>query len=84
MRLVFDPSTGRAVVDERGGAPGRGAWIHPQCLALAVKKRALARAFRTAQTVDVTEVKNTLRKVRDGECGASQARGKAEKAMGTR
>lgn len=84
VRLVFDASTRRAAVDERGGAPGRGAWIHPQCLALAVKKRALARAFRTSQAVDATEVANTLRKVRDGEGGASQTRGKAEKAMGTR
>ncbi|WP_369345443.1 YlxR family protein [Demequina pelophila] len=46
---------GRAVVDERRSLPGRGAWLHPdaECLALAVKRRALQRALRVAE-LDVT------------------------------
>ena len=46
---------GRAVVDTRRSLPGRGAWLHPdpQCLALALRRRALTRALRVAE-LDVT------------------------------
>lgn len=39
----------RAVFDRSKTLPGRGAWLHhsPDCLATALKKNALARAFRT-------------------------------------
>ncbi|WP_257618079.1 MULTISPECIES: YlxR family protein [Rothia] len=39
----------RAVFDEARNLPGRGAWLHrtPECLAQALSKNALARAFRT-------------------------------------
>ncbi|MFC6353240.1 YlxR family protein [Rothia nasimurium] len=39
----------RAVFDRAKNLPGRGAWLHhtPECLAQALKKNALARAFRT-------------------------------------
>ena len=50
LRLVLPP-TGAVAVDARGRAPGRGAYLcadHPlDCLALARRKRALTRAFRT-------------------------------------
>jgi predicted RNA-binding protein YlxR (DUF448 family) len=41
---------GRVVVDNGATQPGRGAWLHrdPDCLALALKRRAFARAFRTS------------------------------------
>lgn len=39
---------GRAVVDARRRLPGRGAWLHPsaECLAVALKRRAVSRALR--------------------------------------
>lgn len=39
-RLTFDPAKNH---------PGRGAWLHhtEECLALAIKKNAFSRAFRT-------------------------------------
>ncbi|WP_156162231.1 YlxR family protein [Demequina iriomotensis] len=42
---------GRAVVDQHRSMPGRGAWLHPDpdCLALAVKRRALVRALRATE-----------------------------------
>ncbi|WP_267127722.1 YlxR family protein [Demequina phytophila] len=42
---------GRAVVDERRSLPGRGAWLHPgpECLAQALRRRALPRALRVAE-----------------------------------
>jgi predicted RNA-binding protein YlxR (DUF448 family) len=32
--------------DETGTARGRGAWVHPRCLATAMRNGALGRAFR--------------------------------------
>lgn len=51
MRLVAD---GAAVVtDPDGTRPGRGAYVcDATCLATAVERRALARAFRRAVTLD--------------------------------
>ena len=42
----------RAVVDLRRRRGGRGAWVHAtsECVALAVRKKAFNRAFRTAVT----------------------------------
>ncbi|WP_082100217.1 YlxR family protein [Demequina maris] len=53
VRVAF--VDGRAVVDERRILPGRGAWLHPdpQCLAQALRRRALPRALRVAE-LDVT------------------------------
>ncbi|GAA2556526.1 YlxR family protein [Neomicrococcus aestuarii] len=46
----IDPSNGvlQVVADPERRKSGRGAWMHPapECVALAVKKRAFARAFR--------------------------------------
>jgi len=41
---------GRVVIDEKATQPGRGAWLHrsQECLDLAIKRRAFARAFRTS------------------------------------
>jgi predicted RNA-binding protein YlxR (DUF448 family) len=55
VRLVLDESPDAAtpvVVDARGGAFGRGAWLHarPECIAMAAK-RGLARAFRREMAI---------------------------------
>ncbi|WP_336604445.1 YlxR family protein [Rothia nasimurium] len=46
----------RAVFDAAKTLPGRGAWLHPTeaCLAKALKKNALARAFKAR--VDASEL----------------------------
>jgi predicted RNA-binding protein YlxR (DUF448 family) len=51
-RLKLDGA--RVVLDALGTAGGRGAWLHPAagCLAKAVKRKAFARAFRSAAEVD--------------------------------
>jgi predicted RNA-binding protein YlxR (DUF448 family) len=52
VRLVLDPD-GRAVVDFRGKLPGRGAWVHPGCLAaLEARPGPLARAFKRPVPAD--------------------------------
>lgn len=46
VRLVLEGD--RIVVDPTGSAPGRGAWLHPgsDCLAQALRRKALTRALR--------------------------------------
>jgi predicted RNA-binding protein YlxR (DUF448 family) len=48
LRLVTADGASTVVVDQFRRLPGRGAWLHPQpeCLAMAVKRRAFNRAFR--------------------------------------
>jgi predicted RNA-binding protein YlxR (DUF448 family) len=51
----FDREGQRAVVVDPGGsAPGRGAHLHPtpECLALAVRRKAFARALRAEVRID--------------------------------
>ena len=45
-----------AELDERRRRPGRGAWLHPSpdCLDLALRRRAFARALRVAGPLDTT------------------------------
>ncbi|WP_084100256.1 YlxR family protein [Demequina sp. NBRC 110051] len=47
MRLVLDGD--RVIVDEAATRPGRGAWLHPHpdCLALAIRRKAFGRALRS-------------------------------------
>jgi len=65
MRIVAtrtddgDPAVPRVLVaepDERRRLPGRGAWLHPSrdCLDLAVRRRAFARALRVPGPLDTT------------------------------
>jgi uncharacterized protein len=60
LRVVtFDNDSVNAVtVDVRRRMAGRGAWLHPDrsCLAIAVKRKAFNRAFKSA--VDVSEVES--------------------------
>jgi predicted RNA-binding protein YlxR (DUF448 family) len=50
LRLAVTAADGAraVVVDEGRRLPGRGAWLHPDpdCMAMAVKRRAFGRAFR--------------------------------------
>lgn len=55
--VVLDKDSAKTVaVDVRRRMAGRGAWLHPDrsCLAMAVKRKAFHRAFKSA--VDVSEV----------------------------
>ncbi|MDO5701541.1 MAG: YlxR family protein [Bowdeniella nasicola] len=38
----------RACYDPQRSAPGRGAWLHPECRDLALKRGGFSRAFRTS------------------------------------
>jgi predicted RNA-binding protein YlxR (DUF448 family) len=42
--------------DPHGVLGGRGAWVHPHCVAEATKRRAWARALRLEGTVDLSLV----------------------------
>ena len=42
--------------DPRGVLGGRGAWVHPHCLAEATKRRAWTRALRLEGNVDLSLV----------------------------
>ncbi|MEU2199399.1 YlxR family protein [Isoptericola sp. NPDC019482] len=64
LRLVLEPSgrEGVLAVDVRGCLPGRGAWIHPTpaCLALAERRRAVPRALRVTDRIDLSGVRDYL------------------------
>jgi len=53
------------LADPTGKAPGRGAYLHPsaECLELAVRRRAFARALRTDGGLDSTELQAFLRQL---------------------
>ena len=42
--------------DPRGVLGGRGAWVHPECVAEATKRRAWLRALRLEGVVDLSLV----------------------------
>jgi predicted RNA-binding protein YlxR (DUF448 family) len=52
LRVVADG--GEVIPDPRRRAPGRGAHLHPtpECLELALRRRALSRALRVPQGLD--------------------------------
>ena len=49
VRVALDGTT--VVIDESATLPGRGAWLHrrPECLDLAITRRAFSRAFRAGE-----------------------------------
>jgi predicted RNA-binding protein YlxR (DUF448 family) len=51
-----------AELDTRRRLPGRGAWLHPSpdCLDLALRRRALTRALRVAGPLDTTGLAGAL------------------------
>ena len=69
LRIVVERSTAgairRLIPDLRGGMPGRGAHLHPdpECLALAERRRAFARALRVEGPLDLEPVREQVTKV---------------------
>ena len=61
LRVVAVP-TGNGdfavIVDTGSSLPGRGAWLHPnqQCLSVAIRRRAFARALRITGSPDTSAV----------------------------
>ncbi len=55
---------GKVIPDLKGGAAGRGAWLHKKCAEVAIARHAFVFAFKTnkAQTeaVDVSELQQYL------------------------
>ena len=62
VRVVAVPGTTQVVLDRRGDAPGRGAWLHEQhsCLDRALARHAVPRALRL-QDADASQVEAALR-----------------------
>ncbi|MFE5946692.1 YlxR family protein [Streptomyces sp. NPDC056480] len=58
LRIVVNKD--ECVPDHRGTLPGRGAYLHPAvaCLDLAVRRRALPRAFRAQGPLDTAELRH--------------------------
>ena len=56
-RLAHVVAVGQVVTpDPRGVLGGRGAWVHPECVAEATKRRAWLRALRLEGVVDLSLV----------------------------
>jgi uncharacterized protein len=65
MRIVAAPTgdgTFVAELDLRRRRPGRGSWLHPSpdCLDLALRRRAFVRALRIAGPLDTTALRAAL------------------------
>ena len=64
LRVVAVEADGcwSVVPDLRRRLPGRGAWLHPatECLQLAHRRRAFARALRRSEQLDLTAVRELL------------------------
>ncbi|MDX2377390.1 YlxR family protein [Microbacterium sp. LRZ72] len=50
------------VADEKAVAPGRGAWVHdtPECIAVALRRRAFVRALRASGPLDTQTLEKRL------------------------
>ncbi|WP_163686040.1 YlxR family protein [Mycolicibacterium gadium] len=61
-------------VDTARKLPGRGAWLHPdpECLDVAIRRRAFVRALRITGSPDTTAVQEHLSAVRGAEVAAHQ------------
>lgn len=46
--------------DLRADRPGRGAWLHPECMAAAERRRAFGRALRIEGPVDLSPLGDWL------------------------
>ena len=47
---------GRVIPDLKGGATGRGAWLHKKCAEVAIARNAFRFAFKQDVAVDVSEL----------------------------
>ncbi|MFA6075872.1 MAG: YlxR family protein [Negativicutes bacterium] len=56
IRVVLTPD-GEVTVDEKGKAPGRGAYVcnNQQCVQTAINKKKLERSLKTSVTVEIKE-----------------------------
>jgi uncharacterized protein len=63
---VFPGGAAVLVPDPRHRLPGRGAWLHPEpeCLELAERRRAFARALRVQGPVDSRRIGEYLQQLR--------------------
>ncbi|GMA31782.1 hypothetical protein GCM10025875_17740 [Litorihabitans aurantiacus] len=87
VRIVAVAGTTQVVLDRRGDAPGRGAWLHarPSCVDRALTRRAVPRALRL-QDADASQIEAALRAlVAPGDDRADvHERERDETPMGTR
>ena len=47
---------GKVIPDLKGGAAGRGAWLHKGCAEVAIARNAFRFAFKQDQAVDLSEL----------------------------
>jgi len=51
---------GKVIPDIKGGAPGRGAWLHKKCAEVAIARNAFSFAFKVNkahdEAIDVSEL----------------------------
>jgi len=47
---------GKVIPDLKGGAAGRGAWLHKKCAEVAIARNAFRFAFKQDEAVDVSEL----------------------------
>ena len=47
---------GKVIPDFKGGAAGRGAWLHKKCAEVATARNAFRFAFKQEEAVDVSEL----------------------------
>jgi predicted RNA-binding protein YlxR (DUF448 family) len=47
---------GKVIPDLKGGAAGRGAWLHKKCAEVAIARNAFRFAFKQEEAVDVLEL----------------------------
>jgi predicted RNA-binding protein YlxR (DUF448 family) len=47
---------GKVIPDLKGGAAGRGAWLHKKCAEVAIARNAFRFAFKQEDAVDVSEL----------------------------
>jgi predicted RNA-binding protein YlxR (DUF448 family) len=47
---------GKVIPDLKGGATGRGAWLHKKCAEVAIARNAFRFAFKQEDAVDVSEL----------------------------
>lgn len=51
---------GKVIPDLKGGAPGRGAWLHRDCAESAIQRGSFKFAFKQVKNPDVSELINFL------------------------
>ncbi|WP_344291967.1 YlxR family protein [Actinopolymorpha rutila] len=83
--LARDETATRLVADVTGHAPGRGAHLHPtrECLGLAERRRAFARALRARAPIDVGPLRRHVEQQDPVDTGQADATDLASNAPNT-